>query len=258
MFPLHNWLPDAHSEAPSPASAMLSGALLNCALVAIWRLSLVMIAAGQQDVVSHLLVPAGALTVLAASLMLVRQHDLKRMWAYSSMEHVGLMTLAIGIGSGSIFILQAFNHSVVKVALFLVAGNIVHLYGSKALSKLGGLLKVAPAWGVVLVAGSFAIAGSPPFGTFISEWLLLRDTIALGHIWAAASVLIGLTITLIALSMHVGRVALGRAPASLSVVPVRAWALTPALLLGISLAGGLGIAPAAIRFLGVLAKGGAP
>src|SRR5262249_54521675 len=104
IFPLHNWLPDAHSEAPAPASAMLSGALLNCALVALWRITQIVVAAGQQALVRHLLVPAAAITVVAASLMLVRQHDLKRMWAYSSVEHVGLLSLAIGIGSGPVFL----------------------------------------------------------------------------------------------------------------------------------------------------------
>src|SRR4029450_3698286 len=132
LFPLHNWLPDAHSEAPAPASAILSGALLNCALVALWRISQVMAAAGQAALVRDLLVPAAAVTVLAAGLMLVRQHDLKRMWAYSSVEHVGLLTLAIGIGSGPLFLLHASNHSLVKTALFLLAGNVLYLFGTKS------------------------------------------------------------------------------------------------------------------------------
>ena len=252
LFPLHNWLPDAHSEAPASASAMLSGALLNCALVAIWRLSQLMIAADQASLVHQLLIPAGAITVLAASLMLVRQHDFKRMWAYSSMEHVGLLTLAIGINSGPIFILHAFNHSIVKVALFLIAGNILHLYGTKALSKLSGLLKVAPAWGIVLLAASFAIAGSPPFGTFISEWLLLRDTFAAGYIWAAVTVIIGLTITFIAISVHVGKVAFGNAPAKLLLTPTRAWTFIPALLTTISLISGLAISPTVMAMITLL------
>src|SRR5439155_16745590 len=118
LFPLHNWLPDAHSEAPAPASAMLSGALLNCALVALWRISGIVIASGHAAVVRQTMIPMGTLTVLAASFMLLRQHDLKRMWAYSSVEHVGLLTLAMGLGSGSLFLLHAINHSLVKTALF--------------------------------------------------------------------------------------------------------------------------------------------
>ncbi len=242
LFPLHNWLPDAHSEAPAPASAILSGALLNCALVVIWRLAQLMQAAGQGALVRQLLVPAGAITVLAAGIMLIRQHDLKRMWAYSSVEHVGLLTLAIGIGSTPLFILHALNHSLVKVALFLLAGNIYHLYGSKSLSKLSGLLKAAPLWGIALLAGTVAIAGSPPFGTFISEWLLLRDIASAGEFVAAGVVLLGLTITCIALLSHVSRIVFGRAPV-LTVSPARAWAIVPVVLLVASLATSLAILP---------------
>lgn len=256
IFPLHNWLPDAHSEAPSTASAMLSGALLNCALVAIWRLSGVVTAAGQAELVRHLLVPAGAITVVAASLMLIRQHDLKRMLAYSSVEHVGLLTLAIGIGSGRVFILHALNHSIVKVAMFLLAGGILHSYGTKALPKLGGLLKTIPVWGVALMAGAFAVAGSPPFGTFISEWLLLRDTFAAGETAAAVSVLLGLTIAFIAITRHIGRVVLGTVRAPVETTPVRSWAIVPSALLIISLISGVALAPPVMRVLTILVQAG--
>lgn len=255
LFPLHNWLPDAHSEAPAPASAILSGALLNCALVVIWRLAQLMQAAGQGALVRQLLVPAGAITVLAAGVMLIRQHDLKRMWAYSSVEHVGLLTLAIGIGSTPLFILHALNHSLVKVALFLLAGNIYHLYGSKSLSKLSGLLQAAPLWGMALLAGTFAIAGSPPFGTFISEWLLLRNTALAGEYLAAGVVLLGLTITCIALISHVSRVVFGTPPAALS-RPSRAWAVVPVLLLLVSMATSLAILPPVMALLSGLTSGG--
>jgi hydrogenase-4 component F len=256
IFPLHNWLPDAHSESPSPVSAMLSGALLNCALVAIWRLSQVVVAGGQGALVRQLLVPAGAITVIAASLMLVRQHDLKRMLAYSSVEHIGLLTLAIGIGSGRLLILHAFNHSIVKVALFLMAGGILHAYGTKELSKLGGILKASPAWGIVLIAAGFAIAGSPPFGTFISEWLLLRDTFASGEIFAAVVIIIGLTITFTAITTHMGRVVFGQERSTAKTAPVKVWALTPALLLTISLIAGAAVSPPVMRTLTLLAQMG--
>ena len=243
LFPLHNWLPDAHSEAPAPASAMLSGALLNCALVAIWRITQVAGSAGLSNLVQHTLVPMAAITVFAAGLMLVRQHDLKRMWAYSSVEHMGLLALAIGIGSGPVFILHAINHSLTKVALFLLAGNILQLYGTKSLGKLGGLLRRAPAWGVLLAAGSFAIAGSPPFGTFLSEWLLLRDTFASGHFVVAGLVIAGLTITFIAIAGHVGRVLFGNPPDTKKCNYPRSWSLAPATLLVAVVATGLALAP---------------
>jgi len=254
IFPLHNWLPDAHSESPSPVSAMLSGALLNCALVAIWRLSQVVIAAGQGNLVRQLLVPAGAITVIAASLMLVRQHDLKRMLAYSSVEHVGLLTIAIGIGSGQLFILHAFNHSIVKVALFLMAGGIMHVYGTKDLSKLGSVLKKSPVWGLVLAAAGFAIAGSPPFGTFISEWLLLRNAFDSGAITATIIMVIGLTVTFIAIATHIGRLVFGNERNPARTLPVSSWAYAPALLLGVSLLAGLAVSPPVMRALTILAN----
>lgn len=255
LFPLHNWLPDAHSEAPAPASAMLSGALLNCALVAIWRITQVASSAGLSDLVHRTLVPMAAITVFAAGLMLVRQHDLKRMWAYSSVEHMGLLALAIGIGSGPVFILHAINHSLTKVALFLLAGNILHLYGTKSLGKLGGLLRLAPLWGVLLAAGSFAIAGSPPFGTFLSEWLLLRDTFASGHFVAAALVIAGLTITFIAIARHIGRVLFGNPPDTKKYNYPRAWSFAPAALLLAVLVAGLALAPRVMPFLSGLVEG---
>lgn len=249
LFPLHNWLPDAHSEAPAPASAMLSGALLNCALVAIWRITGVVVAAGMSTLVHNTLIPMAALTVLAAGLMLVRQHDLKRMWAYSSVEHVGLLALAIGIGSGPVFILHAVNHSLVKVALFLIAGNILHLYGTKSLDKLGGLIRLSPIWGVLLAAGSFAIAGSPPFGTFLSEWMLLRDTFATGHFVAAAAVIVGLTITFIAIAGHVGRILFGGTPPIKKTIDFRSWSIVPATLLLAALGTGLFLTPSVMPAL---------
>lgn len=258
LFPLHNWLPDAHSEAPAPASAMLSGSLLNCALVAVWRISQVMTGAGQEEMVRRLLVPAGAVTVLAAGLMLVRQHDLKRMWAYSSVEHTGLMALAIGIGSGPVFLLHAANHSLVKTALFLLSGNVLHHYGTKSLSGLTGLLKEAPAWAILLAAGAFAVAGSPPFGTFLSEWLLLTETLGAGEIPAALFVLAGLTIAFVSITVHVGRVLFG-GPLSLpregSGAAAPGWSLAPTLLLGLSLAGGLALGPGVLQALAVWAGG---
>jgi hydrogenase-4 component F len=252
IFPLHSWLPDAHSEAPATASALLSGALLNCALVAVWRLNEVMAAAGQGGFARGLLVPAGALTVFAASLMLIRQHDLKRMLAYSSVEHVGLLTLAIGIGAGPVFMLHALNHSIVKVAFFLLAGVALHVYGTKTLSGINGVLKSAPALGIALVAACFAIAGSPPFGTFVSEWLLLRETIGAGEILAALAAIVGLTIAFVAITGHVGRIVFGPEHKGLNTRHTKLWTAAPAVLLAGSLALGLLLPPPAWNALKAL------
>jgi hydrogenase-4 component F len=256
LFPLHNWLPDAHSEAPAPASAMLSGALLNCALVALWRISHVLAASGHGAAVQQTMIPMGTLTVLAASLMLVRQHDLKRMWAYSSVEHVGLLALAIGLGSGSLFLLHAVNHSLVKASLFLLAGNLLHVYGTKSLGKLAGLLRAAPGGAIILALATFAVAGSPPFGTFISEWLLLQAMLAAGHFWAATLVIVGLTVTFVALSSHVGRILFGVPPPLTSKSVPSAWLLVPGSLVLISFLAGVAVSPPVLALLETLARGG--
>ncbi len=258
IFPLHNWLPDAHSEAPSPTSAMLSGALLNCAMVAIWRISQMVTATGQGHLVQQLLVPAGAITVFAASVMLIRQHDLKRMWAYSSVEHIGLLTLAIGINSGGVFMLHAFNHSLAKTALFLLSGAILHQYGTKALSKLTGLLKASPIWGGVLCIAGFAIAGSPPFGTFISEWLLLRDIFAKTEIFAGIVVIIGLAITYIAIIGHVNKIIFGVKPKLPHTDINPRWAYAPLGLMVLSLIAGFAVSPPIMNTLTMLMSGGLP
>jgi hydrogenase-4 component F len=138
LFPLHSWLPDAHSEAPAPASAILSGALLNCALVAIWRVSGLMTAAGQGLLIMHTLLPMGVCTVAAAALFLIKQRDIKRLLAYSSMENVGLMAVSIALGSSSAFALQAIGHSLIKVALFLMAGNLLQQYKTKKIRAIRG------------------------------------------------------------------------------------------------------------------------
>jgi len=249
IFPLHNWLPDAHSEAPAPVSAMLSGALLNCALVGIWRVSQIVSAAGQDDFVRGLLVPAGAITVLAAGLMLIRQHDLKRMWAYSSVEHVGLLVVAIGMGAGPIFVLHAFNHSLAKTALFLISGNILEVLGTRSLSKLSGILRFAPLWGIVLVGAGFAIAGSPPFGTFLSEWLLLKTTFTGNQVFASVALVAGLTIAFLGVMSHLAGVVFGPESDKSKLKPVPSWAAAPAVLLAGSLVAGIAVTPTAMSFL---------
>jgi hydrogenase-4 component F len=233
---------------------MLSGALLNCALLALWRISRIMVAAGHAAVVQQTMIPMGTITVLAASLILVRQHDLKRMWAYSSVEHVGLLTLAIGLGSGSLFLLHAINHSLVKNALFLLAGNILYLYGSKSLGKLGGLQRAAPGAALLLALAGFAAAGSPPFGTFISEWLLLRTMLGAGQVWAAGLVMAGLTLTFVAVAGHVSRVLFGPAPALSLKPPPPTWLVVPAALIGLSLLAGTMVSPRVLATLSALSR----
>lgn len=243
IFPLHSWLPDAHSEAPAPASAMLSGGLLNCALFAVWRISQVVIAAGHQQLIHQTLVSAGVLTVLVASLFLIRQHGIKRLFAYSSIENVGLMLTAIGLGSGPLFFILALNHSAAKVALFLLSGNIIQTTGTKALSEIRGLLVVNPYWTVLFVLASFAVTGAPPFGAFVAEWQLLRHATELKLWTVVTAMLVAIALSFISVTMHVGKLVCGT-PHQLvaSLPPVRS-SIIPALLILVTLLCGITATP---------------
>ncbi|HEY9870694.1 MAG TPA: proton-conducting transporter membrane subunit [Candidatus Obscuribacterales bacterium] len=243
MFPLHSWLPDAHSEAPAPASAMLSGSLLNCALYGIWQVSQVVVAAHHPGVGHNLVVWAGTITVAAASLFLVRQHGFKRLWAYSSIENVGLMLVAIGIGSGALFFLQALNHSLAKVSLFLLSGNVVQSAGTKSLSDLRGIARAAPMWGLLLALSAFAVTGAPPFGSFISEWLILTRSTELNEWLVAVILLAALALSFVAVCVHLGRVLVGKPREGVEVFRPIATSVVPLILVGCSLVLGFATGP---------------
>jgi hydrogenase-4 component F len=174
LAPLHTWLPDAHSEAPSPVSALLSGALLNCAFLAILRLHRVCLAAGLGDFSRQLLLLLGLLSMAVAAAFILGQGDYKRLLAYSSVEHMGILAVGIGVGGDWGALFQALSHSLVKAALFLTAGNILAAYGTKKAAEVRGLLRALPWSGALWLAGFFAITGAPPFGTFVGELAILR------------------------------------------------------------------------------------
>ncbi len=239
LFPLHGWVPDAYSEAPAPASAMLSGGLVNCSLFAIWRLCELVRSSGHESFVQHAALTTGVVTVLAASIFLVHQHGIKRLFAYSSIENVGLMMIAIGLGSGQLFFLLAANLSVAKVALFLTVGNIIQSTGSKEIAHIRGLISKNPQWAFVLLAGSLAVTGAPPFGVFLAEWGLLVK-ITQFHYWiVVAGLIVGLTISFLAVMFHVGKIVCGTSKSTdITFYPWRS-ALVPGGLLVVSLIAGL-------------------
>lgn len=190
LAPMHTWLPDAHSEAPSLVSALLSGALLNCAFLGIFRIHQVSIAAGEYKFSSTLLIAFGLLSLLAAALFIVGQKDFKRMLAYSSVEHMGILLLGLGLVGGVLqetaylrqgfglskaFALHLVCHSFIKAALFLLAGNILARYNTKASEEITGLGKTLPYTGALWMTGIIAITGSPPFGIFITEISILQS-----------------------------------------------------------------------------------
>lgn len=192
LAPLHTWLPDAHSEAPSVVSALLSGALLNCAFLGILRVQQVCVAAGQAEFGQQLYVGFGLLSMAVAAVFIVGQADFKRLLAYSSVEHMGVLMLGVGLGGAGTFgaLLHAVNHSLAKAMLFLVAGNILAVYQSKSAADVGGVLRVLPASGVLWIAGFFAITGSPPFGPFLSEFTILKAALDHGRGGVAAAYLV--------------------------------------------------------------------
>ncbi len=179
LVPLHNWLPDAHSEGPTPMSAVLSGLLLNVALYSLVRVKMLVDASLHTNLAGHLMMGFGLLSFMVAGLFLHRQHDIKRMYSYSSIEHMGLMTFAFGMGGAlATFgaLLHMTVHSLTKSAIFVTVGHASQLAGTQRIDQIRGLIRTQPTIGWGLLIGTVAIAGFPPFGVFMSEFLLLVAT----------------------------------------------------------------------------------
>jgi hydrogenase-4 component F len=196
LAPLHTWLPDAHSEAPSLVSALLSGALLNTAFLGILRLVQVCAAAGLGDFSSDLLVMFGLVSMGVAAVFVLRQPDYKRMLAYSSVEHMGILAFGAGIGGSAGYgaMLHAVSHSMAKGMLFLVAGNVLVVYRTKAAQVVTGLIHTVPVSGILWLTGFLAIIGSPPFGTFMSELMVLKGGLDEGR-WGLTAIYLALLTT---------------------------------------------------------------
>jgi hydrogenase-4 component F len=234
LAPLHTWLPDAHSEAPSPVSALLSGALLNCAFLGILRGLQVCTAAGLGDFARGLILGFGVLSMLMAAIFLLRPVDFKRVLAYSSVEHMGILCVGVGLGSTgtAAAMFHAVNHSLTKGMLFLIAGNIVAAYGTKSVGQVRGLLRTLPVSGALWMTGFFAISGSPPFGSFFSELSILRAAIQQDRGFIAVAYLVLLGLAFVGMAGAFVRMAQGPsdAPPRVKEGP---WGLVPAALLGV-------------------------
>jgi hydrogenase-4 component F len=223
LAPLHSWLPDAHSEAPSVVSALLSGALLNCAFLGILRMTQVLDAAGAGEFARGLLLVFGLLSVVIATVFIVAQLDFKRMLAYSSIEHMGILAVGVGLGGLGTFgaLLHAVNHSLAKGMLFLVAGNILAQYRTKSTALITGMLSDLPRSGVLWMAGLLAITGMPPFGLFQSELTIIRAALDSHHIMVAIVLLAALGVIFVAMTYLVMRMVYGSGRETSTVVPVR-------------------------------------
>ena len=202
LAPMHTWLPDAHSEAPSMVSALLSGALLNCAFLAVLRIQQVCLAAGQGPFGQNILLGFGLLSMAVAAVFIIGQSDFKRMLAYSSIEHMGILSVAVGLGGAAYFgaLFHAVNHSLTKGMLFLVAGNILAAYKTKSAPDVRGAVKVLPISGVLWVAGFLSITGSPPFGPFLSELIILKSALDQGRVLVAGTYLLLLVVIFIGMA----------------------------------------------------------
>jgi hydrogenase-4 component F len=190
LAPLHTWLPDAHSEAPSPVSALLSGALLNCAFLGILRFFELATAAGLDELARQVLRVFGLVSLTIAAASIVGQRDYKRLLAYSSVENMGILAVGIGVGANYGALLHAVNHSLAKAMLFLVAGNLFLAYRTKTAGEVRAVGRELPVSGALLLAGLVAIGGLPPFGLFVSELVILLTAVRNGHVAVAATTLV--------------------------------------------------------------------
>ncbi len=192
LAPLHSWKPDAYGEAPGMAGAALAGVLTGCSFLGLLRVYQICAAAGQLDFAKDLLVLMGLLSLATAAAFMVSQKDFKRLLAYSSVEHMGLLALGLGLGGGGLFaaLLHFINNGLAKGVLFLTAGNIHRAFGDKTLGRVHGALRRVPVSATLFLLGFIAITGSPPFGLFLSEFLLLQAAVAAGR-WAVALAVVG-------------------------------------------------------------------
>ncbi|MEN3976368.1 hydrogenase 4 subunit F [Emcibacter sp. SYSU 3D8] len=227
LAPLHAWLPDAHSEGPTPISAVLSGLLLNVALYAVLRFKMLLAANDSAIAPGPLMAIMGLTSLLFAGFMLYRRRDIKRLFAYSSIEHMGIIVFAFGMGgplANFAGLLHMTMHSLTKSAIFFAVGHISQVKGTQRIAEIRGLTETHPLLGWGLVLGVVAIAGMPPLGIFLSEFLLVTSTFAREPMLALLLVL-GLLVAFGALLLRVQGFAFGeptgsRAPVEASYVPM--------------------------------------
>ena len=227
FVPLHNWLPDAHAEGPTPISAVLSGLLLNVALYAVVRNKVLVDGALGSHLAGHLMMGFGLLSVVVAALFLSRQKDVKRLFAYSSIEHMGIISFAFGVGgpvASFAGLLHMSAHSLTKSAIFFAVGHAAQKTGTQLIDQIRGLIHTSPAVGWGLMLGSVAILGMPPFGLFASEFLILTTAVQ-QHPWATPPLLGALAVAFAAIfskvqAMVFGETTAQRLPHPPALVPV--------------------------------------
>ena len=254
LAPLHAWLPDAHAEGPTPISAVLSGLLLNVALYALLRFKMLLAVNPAAIAPGPLMVTLGLVSLVFAAFMLYRRRDIKRMFAYSSIEHMGIITFAFGMGgplANFAGLLHMTMHSLTKSAIFFAVGHVAQVKGTQRIADMGGLTETHPVLGWTLILGVVAIAGLPPLGIFTSEFLVVSSTFARAP--ALALVLVfGMLVGFAALFLRLNSIAFGEArgpseEAKASYVPMFAH-------LGLVLIAGIYLPPALVGWFETVAR----
>jgi hydrogenase-4 component F len=211
LAPMHTWLPDAHSEAPSPASALLSGVLLNCAYLGIFKTNKIMVAAGLGDFSGTILMVFGLTSILAAATYILKQTEYKRLLAYSSIENMGIIAFGTGVGGLAAYgaVLCLIHHSLIKSSLFLTSGNILLGFGDRLIAGTGRLAKRMPKTCVAFFAGFAGISGFPPFGIFLGEFFIIIGAFRAGHHVGVTLFILSICVIFAGFAKHVIQISFG-------------------------------------------------
>jgi hydrogenase-4 component F len=253
IAPMHTWLPDAHSEAPAPTSSMMSGSLLVVAFYAILRWKVVVDACVGTVFSDRMLILTGTLSVAVAAILMIRQMSYKRMLAYSSVEHVGLMCVGAGLGPPGVLaaLLHMVGHAAGKSMLFLLSGIIKEAYGSTRIVLVRGLLRARPWTGALFLAGTLALLGLPPFSLFLSELMIFRAGFLAGRAVLTGLLMLFTLVIFVFFLGYVNRILYGQPPAEVQAATGSGAAdLAPlAVNLGVLLAAGIVIPPPLLSLL---------
>lgn len=205
LAPMHSWKPDTYGEAPSLVAGLMAGALTSCAFLGLARVSAICFAAGLGDFIRPVLIAFGLFSLLIAAAFIVGQRDVRRLLAYSSVEHMGLLVLGLGLGGVGTYgaVLHSLNNGLAKGLTFLAVGNVVLAFGTSSASDIRGLHRRLPGTAVLLMVGLFAITGAPPFGLFISEFTILSAAFGEHHPWVAVAAMLLLAVIFVGIAVMI-------------------------------------------------------
>jgi len=226
LAPMHTWLPDAHGEAPTPVSALLSGVLLNCAIYGVLRFNIIASGTLGPALPNELLIILGLLSMGVAAASIYFQKDMKRMLAFSSVEHMGIVSLSVGFGGFiGLFaaLLHIVNHAIAKPLMFFASGTVSQRYETKVMTEIKGVIKTMPVTGALLLVGGLAIAGMPPFNIFLSEFLVMTSGFGSGQFLAASLMILLLVVIFAGFLRHLVPMVFGSPKGPGSAVPSDAW-----------------------------------